>query len=255
MKILIVEDELGVAQNLIDLLKQLEDNCEILAVLESVKSTVKWLKNNDKPDIGFYDIKLADGISFEIFEQVETDFPIIFTTAFDEYALRAFKVNSVDYLLKPIVMAELQKALEKYKSIYQTSQSFKNVNIHKLMEVFQENLTPNYKKNLLINVGNSIRPVSVDNIAYLFIRNELVFCKLFNGEDLVVDKPLASLKKQLNPSDFFQANRQFLISKKSVVKADSFFNRKLNINLKPSFKEPVVISKSNVADFKKWLSL
>ena len=170
MKVLIIEDEYGVAQNLCDILQEIEQGIEILAIIESVKEAVEWFENNPKPELGFFDIRLADGDSFEIFEKIKIDFPVIFTTAYDEYALRAFKVNSIDYLLKPIDKESLVAALDKYKSVYRRNDTFDNEILLKTIQDLRLNEEKKYKKSFLVYIKDQILPVAVENIAYFYTR-------------------------------------------------------------------------------------
>ena len=254
MKVLVIEDENSVAQNLCDILKEIDPTIEVLAILESVDESVAWLEHHPKPDLGFFDIRLADGDSFEIFEQREVHFPIIFTSAYDEYAIKAFKVNSVDYLVKPIDKADLETALGKYKSIYEN----KDLDYENLLGVIADLLkseVKQYKKSLLVYVRDQILPVSLETVAYFYLENEVVYCVTHDNKRYNIDQTLEKISNQIDPQDFFRANRQFIISRKSVKTASQHFQRKLQINVTPSPKESVVISKAKVTQFKNWLEL
>ena len=255
MKVLSIEDEYGVAQNLCDILQEIEQGIEILAIIESVKEAVEWFENNPKPELGFFDIRLADGDSFEIFEKIKIDFPVIFTTAYDEYALRAFKVNSIDYLLKPIDKESLVAALDKYKSVYRRNDTFDNEILLKTIQDLRLNEEKKYKKSFLVYIKDQILPVAVENIAYFYLENEIVYCVTYKNEKFVIDQTLDKISNLTNPEDLFRVNRQFIISRKAVKTVVQYFNRKLKLQLSPSPQYDVFISKTKAAIFKKWLEM
>jgi two-component system LytT family response regulator len=254
MKVLIVEDEFSVAENLIDILKELDEDIEVVSVAESVSECVNFLQENTPPDLGFFDIRLADGLSFEIFDQVKVNFPVIFTTAYDEYSLKAFKVNSIDYLLKPINKDELAQALEKYTTLYPKDQT-SNAGILKLLSEFKSKSSQTFRNRILVHSGNKLIPLEVSEISYFYLKNELVYCITHKNKKHTIDIPLNKLAEQLDPKEFFRVNRQFLVSKKSVQSAEKYFNRKLKLNLDPPAEEDIIISKNNITEFKNWLSL
>jgi len=253
MKILIVEDEWGVAQNLTEILKELEPDIQILAILESVEEVIQWVNSNGEVDLGFFDIRLADGNSFEIFESVHIDFPVIFTTAYDEFAIKAFKVNSIDYLLKPLDKESIAVALKKYKKLYTTDQVFENDKLLKILNEIREEKKPAYKKNFLVYFRDRIKPVSTKDIAYFFLIDDTIYLLTFSNEKRHLDQSLDRIMQQLDPEKFFRANRQIIVSRKSIKSASQFFDRKLKLDLFPSNKIEVLISKSKVSSFKKWL--
>ncbi|MEA1886080.1 MAG: LytTR family DNA-binding domain-containing protein [Bacteroidota bacterium] len=253
MKLIIVEDEAAVARNLRDILADTEPEAEVLAVLESVSETMDWLKNNPAPDLGFFDIQLADGSCFEIFEKTKIEFPVVFTTAYDSYALQAFKVNSVDYLLKPIRKEALRKALDRYEHYFSQRQS---TDYQKLIEAIRQIRhleKKEYKKNFLVYIRDRIVPVPVDVIAFFFMEGGKVYCLTFEGRKYVMDESLDRLQAHLDPDDFFRANRQFIVSRKAVISAAQYFQRKLKIILNPDPDEPVLVSKNKVSEFKQWI--
>ena len=254
MRVLIIEDEYGVAQNLCDILQEIEPDIEILTILETIKDAVEWIESNPKPDLGFFDIRIADGHSFEIFEKTSVDFPIIFTTAYDEYALKAFKVNSIDYLMKPIEKKSLVLALNKYQSFYKRNEIADNDQLLKIIQDLRLVDQKRYKKSFLVYVRDKILPIDVEDIAFFYLENDLVFCITHKNEKYIIDQALDKIISQLNSEDFFRANRQFIVSRKSVKSAATYFNRKLKLDISPSISEEILISKPKVADFKKWLS-
>ncbi|WP_422104460.1 LytR/AlgR family response regulator transcription factor [Winogradskyella sp.] len=256
MNVVIIEDESSVAHNLSDLLFEVNPEIKILTVLETVKGSIRWFKENSPPDIAFFDIKIADGSSFEILEKTTLNFPIIFTTAFDEYALKAFKYNSIDYLLKPIKKSDLEKAILKYKNLYTRDKVIINNNlrlIETIKEIKKSAKTGAYKSSILVNYRHQLIPLAVDDIAYFYLENQLVYCKTTSNKTYKVSKRLDQLENQLNPNDFFRANRQFIISKQSVKFANSLDKRKLKLVLVPENSSEVIISKLKVPLFKKWI--
>jgi len=253
MKVIVVEDESGVAQNLLDLLKETDPDIKVLEVLESVKGTINWIESNEPPDLGFFDIRLGDGNSFDIFEKTEVNFPVIFTTAYDEYALQAFKVNSIDYLLKPLDKAALELAIDKYRSLFASRERYESERLAGLIREFNANLGTGYKKSFLVYVKDRIIPVNINEIAYFYLEAEQVFCKTFNGERFKVDQALDRISTQTDPSGFYRANRQVIVSRESVKNLSQHFNRKLKLHLDPCEPYEILISKTKVTDFKKWL--
>ncbi len=255
MKVLILEDEPGAAQNLLDLIHEVDEYIEVMAILESVKETLTWLGKHPAPDLGFFDIRLADGLSFEVFEKASVDFPVIFTTAFDEYALQAFKVNSIDYLLKPVDKVALRTALDKYRSIYQREDSFDSESVRRSIQDVRLHEEKQYKKSFLVYVKDQIIPVSVDQIAYFFLENELVYCRTHDNRKFILDQALDKIGSQLNPNDFYRSNRQYLVSRQAIQSVVQHFNRKLKLRLTPEPEQEVFISKTKAAAFKGWLEM
>lgn len=255
MKVLIVEDEQGVAQNLCDILLEIEPNTEIVAIIESVEDAIHWINTHPTPDLGFFDIRIADGESFDIFERSKVEFPIIFTTAYDEYALKAFKVNSVDYLLKPINKNALAGSLEKYKHIYSNPPSLAQADLLQVIRELRMAQPKKFRKNFLVYIKDKILPISTDRIAYFFLEKELIFCITHQNEKYLIDQALDKIETQLNPEHFFRANRQYIVSRLAIKAAAQHFHRKLKLELLPATKETVLISKMKVGAFKKWLEM
>ena len=256
MNVVIIEDEISVAQNLRDLLFELNPEINVLVVLETIKNSIRWFGENPAPDIAFFDIKIADGSSFEILEKTKLNFPIIFTTAFDEYALKAFKYNSIDYLLKPIKKKDLEKAILKYQNLYTHDKLVidHNLKLIKAIKAIKESTkTTIYKNSLLVNYRNQLIPLAISDIAYFYLENQIVYCKVIENKTYKISKTLEKLENQLNPDIFFRANRQCIVSKHSVKSANSIDKRKLKLNLTPDHHYEVIISKLKVSLFKKWL--
>ncbi len=254
MKILIVEDEKPAAKRLERLIMEYNTSIEILAKLDSVKSVVKWFNNHDQPDLIFMDIQLADGLSFEIFDHVEINVPIIFTTAYDEYALKAFKVNSIDYLLKPIDNDELTSAFEKFNRLTSTAQQ-ENTPINSIEQITQAMtmLTRQYKNRFIVKIGEHIKAVSIDDILFFFSRDRATYCVTSEGKSYLLDYPLQDVAEMVDPENFFQINRKYIISLKAVNDMVSFSNSRLKIILKHSTDDDVIVSRERVQDFKSWL--
>jgi DNA-binding LytR/AlgR family response regulator len=250
MKALIVEDELLASRNLKALLDEL-GNIEVLASLESITETVEWFSINKQPDILFLDIHLADGSAFEIFERIHISCPVVFTTAYDEYALKAFKVSSIDYLLKPIDLNSVRRAIKKLELFTPKNNSpeeFKN-----FVESYTKTLS--YKTHFLLpSKGDKLVPLQAADIAYIYIDAGLVKAITFEGKIYRFEFTLDELAEMLNPSDFFRANRQYIISRKAIKDIDLWFNSRLSVNLKTDVPEKILISKARIQEFKNWFS-
>ncbi|HLN53319.1 MAG TPA: LytTR family DNA-binding domain-containing protein [Lentimicrobium sp.] len=251
MKVVIVEDENLVAQNLKSILNEI-GTIDIIATLESVNDTVAWFTQNDSPDILFLDIHLADGTAFEIFDRVKIDCPVIFTTAYDEYALKAFKVNSIDYLLKPIDIHSVRRSLDKYKKLTGVNAN-KETDLQNLISYFEKNKV--YRSNFLVPFkGDKLIPLNTDDIAYIFIDFGTVKSISYENKSYYMDNTLDEIEGMLNPDMFFRANRQFIISRKAVKDIDLWFNSRLSVNLKVSVPEKILVSKARVPEFKNWFA-
>lgn len=247
MKIVIIEDELAAASQLKYLLNQLNQNCEILATIETVQEAIKWFTTNENPDLIFSDIQLADGISFEIYEHVKINVPIIFITAFDEYAIRAFKLNSIDYILKPLDTDSLLFAVEKFNNQSLVKQETFNELIKQ--QVFSQKI---YRKSFLVRYRDKLLPIKSSEFAFFFIENGLVFGQLFDGRKHLLDFKLEDLEKQLDPYEFIRANRQYLLSRESVLEIQPYINSRIMVKTYPVSPYELVISKEKVTSFKKW---
>jgi len=253
MKVLIIEDEPPAAKRLKSILSEIDESIETLDVKDSIENSVSWIKTNPLPDLIFMDIQLSDGLSFEIFKQVEIKCPVIFTTAFDEYAIKAFKVNSIDYLLKPIETKELQKSIQKFHNLHsQFAPKLEHEAIQKLLE----SITPNksiYKSRFLVKSGQSFFKVGADECAYFYLDNKLTYLVLRNGKRHLVDFTLDELEQQLDPQKFFRANRQFITNIDSITSIHNYFGGKLKIHLQPGEPEDVIISRAKAGEFKSWM--
>ncbi len=250
MRVLIIEDEKPAADRLEMLIKQYDPDIEIAGRADSVKSSVKWIDSNPKPDLAFLDIQLADGLSFEIFEQTVLDCPVIFTTAFDEYAIRAFKVNSIDYLLKPIDLDELEGAIEKYKRILPQPDTEPRQHIFdKVLNL----LTDNYKRRFVIKVGEHIRSIPVEDILYFYSLEKATYLHTSGDRNYVIDYSLEQIENLIDPKFFFRINRRYLISLTSFTDIIAYTNSRLKIELLQSDDNDVIVAREKTSDFKKWL--
>lgn len=252
MNVLIIEDERPAATRLERLLKNHNQNINVLDKIDSVKKAVQWLRSpGNSPELIFMDIQLADGLSFEIFEHVEIEVPVIFTTAFDEYALKAFKVNSIDYLLKPVDDEELQAAFKKLDrlAVSQQQKSHMLEQINQAMSM----LTSKYKSRFLIKTGEHIRSVAVDDIFYFFTRDKASFCCTQEGRNHLLDHSLEQINAMVDPAVFFRINRQYLISLHAITDIISYSNSRLKVMMKNCPDEDIIVSRDRVNDFKAWL--
>lgn len=252
MNALIIEDEKAAVRNLKALLCDEAPDIEIIAVLDSITESVEWFRANPMPELIFLDIHLADGSSFEIFEHVDITCPIIFTTAYDEYALRAFKVNSIDYLLKPIGQSDIRKAIGKLRQL-KAGSPVKEPDYSSLINVLKRQ--ESYKTHFLVPVkGDKLLPLSVDMILFFYIHEGNVKAVVTDGKEYTFTQTLDELSDCLNPNLFFRVNRQYLISRKAVLDIDLWFNGRLSVNLKVPVAEKILVSKVRVSEFKEWFT-
>lgn len=246
MKTLIVEDEVLAAQALSKLLGEVSPEAEVLGVIETIEESIEWIENNDMPDLIFMDIHLADGSSFSIFDRVDVTCPIIFTTAYDEYALKAFEVNSIAYLLKPINKKDLRQAMEKYKTL---------VVDRTQMKKFMTQMEPRqkqYRSCFLMPERDKLVPLLVSNIAYIYIESKTVRMVTYEHKNYYMNVTLDELMDMLNPELFFRANRQFIVARPAIKDISVWFGSKLSINLSVEVPEKIIISKAKVSEFKNW---
>ena len=251
MRLLIIEDEYHAQKYLSNLVKQVIPNAQILDMLDSVEDAVEWFENNTAPDLIFMDIQLADGLSFNIFKKVEVNAPVIFTTAFDQYTLQAFKVNSVDYLLKPIDEVDLKKAIDKYDQLYGNNQSFNRESLLKVINSFQQK--ENFRQRFLIKQGKDFIYLPVEEIAYLYSSDGMTFIMDTSKKRHLLDSTLDSIEKELNPKNFYRISRKQIIHIQAVAKIFSYFNHRLKLELKPESKVEAIVSRERVKEFKAWL--
>lgn len=248
MNVLIVEDEARAADKLKRMLRELLPDAFIHGAVESVKDAVDWFENNPKPDLIFLDIHLADGHSFEIFEKVEVTAPIIFTTAYDQYAIRAFKVNSIDYLLKPFGADDLQAAIEKY-----TSRSGQVTNNSVRYRNIAEDLGSRYKSRFVTRIGEQIQTIETSDIAFAYVWEKGTYLRNESGKNFPVDYSLEQLESLLNPDEFFRLNRQYLARYEAVEKMVAYGNGRIRIQLLGLPDEKIVLSRERTRTFKEWI--
>lgn len=252
-KVLLIEDEPKAQQHLRNLIQSSEFSMTIEACLTHVKQAVDWLREHQMPDLIVMDIQLSDGLSFEILDEVPVDVPIIFTTAYDQYAIQAFKTTGIDYLLKPVTQDSMDAALKKYDRLYPNSKidwSLKNL---EALQQYRQHQAPAYKTRFLLKSGNALVPVLTDQIAYFF-RQDIVFAKTVEGKVFPIDFSLGQLQSQLDPKQFVRLNRQLLVNVTSIVKLRSSKPGQLHIELQPVYHEKVQISQERSSWLKRFLS-
>ena len=253
-KVLIIEDETAAAVNLQAILCTVLPQHEVITILESVEEAVEFFEDESQPspDLVFLDIHLADGESFRIFDKVEITSPIIFTTAYDEYALRAFKVNSIDYILKPIKEDDLKRAIDKLSMLSGTERSEYSSRVKEMAEVQREERGES-QHVFLVHYKDKIIPLSIEDVAYFYTSNEKVTATTYSGEKYQVDRTLELLQGSLPVNNFFRANRQFIVSREAVKDIVVWFGSRLALNLKVETPEKIIISKARAPEFKQWL--
>ncbi|WP_339651117.1 LytTR family DNA-binding domain-containing protein [uncultured Maribacter sp.] len=251
MKVIIVEDELAASDNLSYLLAKINPNIEVIAILDTVTATVDYFSKPHNGVLVFMDIHLADGISFEIFDQVEINIPIIFTTAYDQYALKAFKVNSIDYLLKPIDEEELSDAIDQFNE-QNKQKGIDNLQIENLLQLIQTKPS-NFKQTFLVGQGDQLLPVKTSDIAYFFIDTGVVKAVTDHNKSYTLDVKLEEIEEALDPAIFFRANRQFIVRRDAIASIKFHFNSKLLVEVQPPCSERIVVSKAKASEFKNWV--
>jgi two-component system LytT family response regulator len=253
MNITIIEDEIVAAQALQSLIREVDPDMEINVVLQSIDESIEWFQTTMQlPDLVFMDIHLADGSAFSIFEKVKILCPVIFTTAYDEYALKAFEVNSIDYLLKPISKKDLERAIYKYKHFL--FQSDKNLDLmNKLLSSFRQNKAV-YKTHFLVPEKDKLIPVATYDIAYIGIDTEMVKAVTVNNSVHYMNQTLDDLMQHLDPSLFFRANRQYIVAHRAITDISIWFGNKLSINLNVPTLKRILVSKARAGEFKKWFA-
>jgi len=250
MKVLIIEDELPAAKQLQRLIQQHRPQTEVLAVLDSVETAVEWLNTYPNPQLIFMDIQLADGLSFEIFKHVRINVPVIFTTAFDQYTLKAFKVNSVDYLLKPIDPEELQAAIGKFEQHYLQPQTHHPQIFEQMMRsVYQ----PTYKLRFLIKIGQQLSFIPTSQVHYFYSQDSLVYLKTQEDKKHLIDQTLDQLQQEVDPKSFFRINRKAIIRIEAISKIHPYFNSRLKLLVQPKAEFDLIVSRDRVNNFKQWL--
>lgn len=251
MKAVIVEDEEFASKRLAQLVGELAPDIDIVAKINSVENGTLWFHKNDLPDLVFLDIQLNDGYGFDILDGLEDHPPVIFTTAYNEFAIRGFKYNGVDYLLKPIVKTDLKVALEKFKKNVTRNGKGSTENLEHLKQLFHKE----YKHRFMVKVGNQFRSFNVEDIAFFKSHEGMIFLYTHGGQSYPIEYTIDQLENILNPIHFFRINRKFMVSVKAVVEIHSYFNSRLLLKLLPKEEEQVIVSRERTTNFKKWLDM
>ncbi len=250
MHYIIAEDEKPTAERLKKMVSGIAPELNHIATFDSVSSAIKWLKSKPHPSLAFFDIQLADGLSFEIFEQVEIEFPVIFTTAFNEYAIKAFKVNSIDYLLKPIDEAELSKAIGKFQKGFSLKpQALNSDAIAKALSM----LTNTYKTRFVVKVGEHIRMIPVEEIALFFSSEKYTFIRTLAGRDYGIDQTLEQIVLAINSQHFFRVSRKHIVALSAIADIIAYSGSRLKLKLSVPTDEEILVSREKVAEFKAWI--
>ncbi|MBC6492786.1 LytR/AlgR family response regulator transcription factor [Flavihumibacter stibioxidans] len=249
MKVVIIEDEQLTANRLQAMLKKYDPEIEIQAILPSVSESVEWFKTNPDPALIFMDIHLEDGQSFSIFEKINLDLPVIFTTAYDEYMVQAFKVNSVDYLMKPVNYDELARAIDKYKRVHAQN---KSGSIDQLLRSIHQKEN-GYKERFMVSIGSKLKAFETDEINYFFSADKLTFLVTADNIRMPIDYSLDKLVMMLNPKEFFRINRQMMVRLSAIQNIHVFPKGRIKLDLIPEMKEEVMVSLDKITPFKEWL--
>lgn len=252
MRALIIEDENLAALRLEKMVKEVDENIQIVDVLESVEESVSWFKENQEPDILFLDIHLEDDLSFAIFDQVNINCPVIFTTAYDEYAIKAFKLKSIDYLLKPIEKEDLEHALKKYREMSHTTDN--QVNMQDLYNMIV-NKEPLYRERFSVSLGSKIKTFMIDEVAYFLSENKYTSACLFDRSSYPLDSSLDKLSKEIDPKKFFRINRQLLVNINAIEEIHIYPKSRLKLDLKPPLEKGAFVSLDKVTNFKTWIGV
>lgn len=253
MRVLIIEDELIAAQRLQRMISEIDKSFEIIEILDSISTSVSWLSFNTSPDLIFMDIQLADGLSFEIFEKIDTESPIIFTTAYDEYAIKAFKLNSLDYLLKPIVASDLNIAIAKFKKEV-NRRSLKIESAKELIEALSFETLKKYKEQFVVKVGEHIRTVQVSDIKLIYSHDKTTYAHSKDNKKHILDYTLDQIETLIDINCFFRINRKYIINQSQIIDIIIFSNSRLKLQMKDDKgSEDLIVARDRVSDFKKWL--
>lgn len=251
MNVVIIEDEHLSAQRLHAMLAKYDATINVLAEIPSAAEAVEWFKENEDPDLVFMDIHLEDGQSFSIFDQINLDVPVIFTTAFDEYTIKAFKVNSVDYLMKPLNYEELVKAIEKFKRIHAEKEE-SGKSFEQLLQSLQKK-EPEYRSRFLVSIGSRLMTVEIEDIQYFYSAEKITFLVTKDNHRYPIDFSLDKLALLLNPKDFYRINRQMIVKLSAIENIHVYSKGRIKLDLSPAMKEDVFVSLDKVVEFKEWL--
>lgn len=253
MTVLIVEDEKLAAERLRNMVLELEPSAQIVKVCESIKETAKWLNANTHPDLVFMDVQLADGLCFEVFERVNVDVPVIFTTAYNEYALRAFKVNSIDYLLKPIDKEELNGSLAKYRKF--STPVTQNVAIQpQVIKQVMDLIRNPHKSRFVVRIGEHIKTIVIEDVAYFYSSDKYSFIRSVTGRDYAIDYSLDQLEQEVDPLRFFRVSRKFMVAMPHIKDIVAYSGNRLKLDVMGAGDDEILVSREKVSDFKNWLN-
>ncbi|MCF0160359.1 MAG: response regulator transcription factor [Bacteroidaceae bacterium] len=251
MRVLIVEDETAASENLVAMLKGLDASIDVLGVLESVQQVMRWLDSHPEPDLIFMDIHLSDGLSFTLFDHTEVKTPIIFTTAYDQYALEAFNVNSIDYLLKPLKVKDLKRALDKFNRWTQPDVA---AYVKRMLALKTSTPKEEYKKAFLVPVRDKLIPVDLDDVACIYSSERSTMLYLKDGKTMPYSKSLDAIAASLDPKHFIRANKQYIVSKSAIKDIVVWFDSRLLVRLPVELPEPIYVSKNKASEFKSWMT-
>ena len=250
MKAVILEDEQLTADRLRSLLHKYDPSVEVMAIIPSAAEAIEWFKENQSPDLIFMDIHLEDDQCFTIFEKINLDVPVIFTTAYDEYTIKAFKVNSIDYLMKPLNYEELEQAIEKYKRLH--GQPKEGLGLKTLLQALQKNETE-YKERFLVSIGSRLKTIDTEDIKYFYSAEKISFLVTKDNQRFPVDYSLDKLSMVLNPKHYYRINRQMILHLDAIQNIHVFSKGKIKLDIAPAIKEDVFVSMDKVVEFKEWL--
>lgn len=251
LRVLLIEDEDPAARRLSKMILELVPDAEIPDNIVSVASAIAWLQQHPEPDLIFSDIQLSDGLSFDIFKAHDITCPVIFTTAYDQYAIEAFKVNSIDYLLKPIKKEELEAAIKKYKKL--AAAGTPAINMEKLIQTLQPVLQPEHKKRFVVRYGEHIKTIPIEDVVYFYTEDKITFMCTKDARRYAIDFNLDSLSNMLDPKTFFRINRQYIIGIHSIAEMFGYSKSRVLIKLNPPAKHETIVSTERSAEFKHWL--
>lgn len=253
MKILIIEDEEHNSRMLQEMLQKIRPKWKTIETTKSVEKTLKWFSENKKPDLIFSDIQLSDGLCFSIFNQIKIHSMIVFTTAYEEYAIQAFDVNSIDYLLKPIKEKKLKKTIEKFENLYEYKNPKYNIqNYNELMTIISKG-EKKYRTKILVNDTKTFYKINVENVAFCYTEHKITFAVTFDNKKHIINFSIENLEQQLNPEHFFRANRSIIINTNAIHNFENYSGNKLFLRLIKPFKKEIIISRLKASEFKIWM--
>ncbi|TWV98040.1 LytR/AlgR family response regulator transcription factor [Chitinophaga pinensis] len=256
LRVAIIEDEPATARNLRYMIQDVAPDSEVLAILSGVGEAVNWLQQHmQRCDLLFMDIRLGDGLSFDIFTKIDVSLPVIFITAYDDYALQAFKANGIDYILKPVDEEDLKNAIAKFKRLHQPFADTAGYEALLKMAAGMREGPVSYKQSFLVHSRDKLLPLSAGNIAWFYTANELVYAGTVDKREFIIDFTLEQLQQQLDPAIFFRANRQFIVQRSAIQEVDFYFNGRLLLKVNPPAREQILISKARGGEFKHWMNV